>query len=317
MTAVHVNTVTVLWPREESTTRTSTIITCQNVSWNRKHTVVRVDREQRRGWRKWRWNVHWPEWDLGCHHDQSQLAVTYEQTKNRHTNTHKQREGEGVKKKEKYNKGSILHAVSVNWKQQKDRCEWKREGRPCGSLLRRHGHECRCGWRFRQPGLGSALKGKNKPVTYTRTWTKAESLTLASGKIWKTQPRWTFLLKKPIWKPCLGDARCILRRERGKVLQMCEWERERDRMSKSSASEMQPSVHKRRCNSTLTVQLVTPQIGRVCERKSERLYWNVEKSTRDPQIAKETESKSGVLLSLHFYLRLEDDRGAFGSLLFL
>lgn len=120
---------------------------------------MRVDREQRRGWRKWRWNVHWPEWDLGCHPDQSQLAVTYEQKT--HTKKGGDKEG-GEKKKEYITRGHYIMQC-ITEKQQKDRCEQKHEGHPCCSLLRRDGHECRCGWCFRRPRLGSNLKTQNKP----------------------------------------------------------------------------------------------------------------------------------------------------------
>lgn len=74
------------------------------ISWNRKHVVVWADTEQRRGRRKWsgkwRWNVHWPEWGLGCHPDQSQLAVTYRQTKTKQPHEHTKRRwgGGGITK---------------------------------------------------------------------------------------------------------------------------------------------------------------------------------------------------------------------------
>lgn len=71
--------------------------------------------------------------------------MTHKQTKQK-TGTQTQGGGGGIKEKkqQQYNKGSLLHAVCINLKQQKDRCERKREGRPCCSLLRRDGQECRC-----------------------------------------------------------------------------------------------------------------------------------------------------------------------------
>lgn len=149
-----------------------------------------MDREERRGWRNWsrkwrRWNVHWPEWDLGCHPDQSQLAVTHKQTKQK---TGTQTQGGGVKEKQQqqYNKGSLLHAVSINLKQQKIDVN--------GNV--KVGHAAVYSGEMDRKVDVMMLqtvetqkwfktKKNNKPVTYTHTQMRTEALKLERGKHWK------------------------------------------------------------------------------------------------------------------------------------